>query len=74
MAVSLAVSFAIGYAFFAERWAWIALTTWIVASGNQGRLDVAYKSVFRVVGAAVGTVVALVFTFICRRTAQRRSS
>lgn len=62
MAVSLAASFIIGYACFAERWAWIVLTAYIVASGNQGRLDVAYKSVLRVVGAAVGTILALAFT------------
>ncbi|HEX5124404.1 MAG TPA: FUSC family protein [Rhodanobacteraceae bacterium] len=60
MAVALAVSFVVGYAFFAERWSWIVLTAFIVQSGNRGRLDVAYKSVLRVAGAAGGTVVALV--------------
>lgn len=60
MAVALAVSFVVGYSFFAERWSWIVLTAFIVQSGNRGRLDVAYKSVLRVVGAAAGTVVALV--------------
>ena len=45
MAVALAVSFVIGYVYFAERWAWIVLTAFIVGSGNRGRLDVAYKSV-----------------------------
>jgi len=59
MAAALALSFVIGYAFFAERWSWIVLTAFIVLSGNRGRLDVAYKSVLRVVGAAGGTVVAL---------------
>ena len=59
MAVALALSFVIGYAFFAERWSWIVLTAFIVQSGNRGRLDVAYKSVLRVAGAAAGTVVAL---------------
>lgn len=62
MAVALAVSFALGYAFFAERWAWIVLTAFIVNSGNRGRLDVAYKSVLRVLGAAGGTLVALVLS------------
>ncbi|WP_281849528.1 FUSC family protein [Dyella sp. GSA-30] len=62
MAVALAVSFVVGYVFFAERWAWIVLTAFIVNSGNRGRLDVAYKSVLRVGGAAVGTVLALAFT------------
>jgi hypothetical protein len=59
MAVALAVSFVVGYVFFAERWSWIVLTAFIVQSGNRGRLDVAYKSVLRVVGAAGGTLVAL---------------
>lgn len=62
MAVALAVSFVVGYAFFAERWAWIVLTAFIVNSGNRGRLDVAYKSVLRVLGAASGTLAALVLS------------
>lgn len=62
MAVALALSFVVGYAFFAERWAWIVLTAFIVNSGNRGRLDVAWKSVLRVLGAAAGTVLALTFT------------
>ena len=60
MAAALAVSFVIGFVFFGERWSWIVLTAFIVQSGNRGRLDVAYKSVLRVIGAAAGTVVALV--------------
>lgn len=62
MAVALGASFLVGYAFFAERWAWIVLTAFIVNSGNRGRLDVAYKSVLRVLGAGLGTLVALAFT------------
>lgn len=62
MAVALVLSFVIGYVFFAERWAWIVLTAFIVNSGNRGRLDVAYKSVLRVLGAAAGTLLALSFT------------
>ncbi len=61
MAVALTVAFVVGYVFFADRWAWIVLTAFIVGSGNQGRLDVAYKSVLRVVGAGVGTLFALAF-------------
>jgi hypothetical protein len=61
MAVALTVSFVVGYVFFAERWAWIVLTAFIVISGNRGRLDVVYKSVLRVLGAAAGTVIAVVF-------------
>jgi len=62
MAVALTVAFVVGYVFFAERWAWIVLTAFIVISGNRGRLDVAYKSVLRVLGAAVGTLAALTLT------------
>jgi hypothetical protein len=62
MAVALGVAFVVGYVFFAERWAWIVLTAFIVNSGNRGRLDVAYKSVLRVLGAAAGTIAALAFS------------
>jgi hypothetical protein len=61
MATALVVSFAVGFVFFPERWSWIVLTAFIVNSGNRGRLDVAYKSVLRVAGAAAGTVAALAF-------------
>ena len=63
MAIALALSFTVGFVFFSERWSWIVLTAYIVGSGNQGRLDVAYKSVLRVLGAATGTLLALMFTF-----------
>lgn len=63
MAVALALSFVVGYLCFAERWAWIVLTAFIVHSGNRGRLDVAYKSGLRVLGAAAGTVVAMSLSF-----------
>jgi len=59
MAVALALSFVVGYTFFPERWAWIVLTAFIVLSGNRGRLDVAYKSMLRVLGAAAGTLLAV---------------
>ncbi len=59
MAVALTAAFVIGYVYFAERWAWIVLTAFIVVSGNRGRLDVVYKSVLRVLGAAAGTLLAL---------------
>ncbi|MEO7017168.1 MAG: FUSC family protein [Leifsonia sp.] len=62
MATALAASFTLGYLVFPEHWAWIVLTAFIVGSGNRGRLDVAYKSVLRVAGAAAGTIVALLFT------------
>lgn len=63
MAVALALSFVVGYLCFAERWAWIVLTAVIVNIGNRGRLDVAYKSGLRVVGAAAGTVLAMSLSF-----------
>lgn len=59
MAVALAAAFGVGYLGFAEHWAWVVLTAFIVNSGNRGRLDVAYKSVLRVAGAGVGTLAAL---------------
>ena len=59
MAVALAIAFVVGFAFFAQRWAWIVLTAFIVLSGNRGRLDVAWKSVLRIGGAALGTAFAL---------------
>lgn len=62
MAVALTIAFAVGYIYFSERWAWIVLTAYIVGSGNQGRLDVAYKSVLRILGAGVGTLFALTLT------------
>ncbi|MGO4703506.1 FUSC family protein [Dyella sp. 2RAB6] len=60
MAVALTVAFAVGFFFFRERWGWIVLTAFIVNSGNRGRLDVVYKSGMRVLGAAAGTVLALI--------------
>jgi hypothetical protein len=59
MAVALAASFTVGYLAFPSHWRWIVLTAFIVNSGNRGRQDVAHKSVLRVLGAAGGTVVAL---------------
>ncbi len=59
MMVALALAFAVGYLLFPERWAWLVLTAYIVNAGNQGRLDVAYKSVLRMLGAMLGTILAL---------------
>jgi len=59
MALSLALAFTIGFLFFSDRWAWIVLTVVVVAVGNAGRADVLYKGIQRVVGAGIGTVVAL---------------
>ncbi|MCK9688620.1 FUSC family protein [Scleromatobacter humisilvae] len=62
MAVALAASFAAGYLVFPSHWSWVVLTAFIVNSGNRGRQDVVYKSALRVLGAAGGTVVAMLFT------------
>lgn len=59
MAVALLLSFAVGYVFFPQHWSWVVLTAFIVNSGNRGRLDVVHKSILRVLGAAAGTMVAL---------------
>jgi hypothetical protein len=59
MALALAASFVVGHAFFGGHWAWVVLTAFIVGSGNRGRLDVAWKSLLRIAGAAAGTVAAL---------------
>ena len=59
MALSLALAFTIGFLVFPDRWAWIVLTVVVVAVGNAGRADVLYKGIQRLVGAAAGTVVAL---------------
>lgn len=63
MAVALASAFAAGDLFFREHWAWIVLTAMIVNLGNRGRLDVLYKGVQRLGGAAAGTVIAFVATY-----------
>jgi hypothetical protein len=58
MAVALAAAFAVGRWLYPEHWSWLVITAYIVGSGNRGRGDVVYKSVQRLVGAAVGTVAA----------------
>jgi len=59
MALALALAFTIGFVFFPDRWAWIVLTVVVVAVGNTGRADVLFKGIQRLLGAAAGTVVAL---------------
>ena len=58
LGLSLALAFVIGRSFFAPHWSWIVITAFVVNSGNRGRGDVLYKSLQRVAGATVGTVVA----------------
>lgn len=62
MAVALGLSFLIGHLLFGHHWAWIVLTAFIVMSRNRGRLDVVYKSIQRIGGAAAGTLLALLFS------------
>lgn len=58
MAVALALAFTVGHACFGEHWPWVVLTAFIVHSGNRGRLEVAYKSLLRLIGAAGGCIAA----------------
>ncbi|MEW9572443.1 FUSC family protein [Rhodanobacter sp. Si-c] len=58
MAAALALAFAVGHLGFGQHWPWVVLTAFIVHSGNRGRLEVAYKSLLRLAGAAGGCVAA----------------
>ena len=58
MAIALTAAFVVGYFVFPQHVAWVVLTAFIVCSGNRGRADVLYKSGLRIVGAAIGTIVA----------------
>jgi uncharacterized membrane protein YccC len=58
MAIALTAAFVIGALVFPAHVTWVVLTAFIVCSGNRGRADVLYKSGLRIVGAAIGTVVA----------------
>ncbi|KRE88665.1 hypothetical protein ASG87_08785 [Frateuria sp. Soil773] len=60
MAAALACAFAVGHACFGPHWPWVVLTAFIVHSGNRGRWEVAYKSLQRLGGAAIGTLAAAV--------------
>lgn len=62
MATALACAFAVGHAGFGPHWPWVVLTAFIVHSGNRGRLEVAYKSLLRLAGAAGGTLAAAVLS------------
>jgi len=59
MAVALSAAFILGMFWLPEHWAWLVITAFLVNSGSRGRGDVAHKSVQRVGGAAIGTVIAL---------------
>ena len=58
MTLSLALAFVIGRTVFSPHWTWIVLTAFIVNSGNRGRGDVVHKSLLRIAGAGLGTIVA----------------
>lgn len=58
MAVALALAFLVGRTAFGDHWSWVVLTAFIVCSGNQGRGDVVYKGILRVIGGIAGTLVA----------------
>jgi uncharacterized membrane protein YccC len=58
LAAALAAAFVVGRALWPEHWQWVALTAFIVCSGNRGRGDVLHKSALRVTGAALGTLAA----------------
>jgi hypothetical protein len=60
MAIALAGAFVVGALVFPQHVTWVVLTAFLVCSGNRGRADVLYKSGLRIVGAAIGTVVASV--------------
>lgn len=62
MAVSLGLAFVVGRSTFGDHWSWVVLTAFIVCSGNQGRGDVVYKGVLRVIGGVVGTLIATLIT------------
>ncbi|WP_022883138.1 FUSC family protein [Gryllotalpicola ginsengisoli] len=58
LAVALAAAILVGWWLLPDHLVWFVLTAYVVTSGNRGRADVVYKGVLRVVGAAIGTVVA----------------
>ncbi|MDI2131322.1 FUSC family protein [Yinghuangia seranimata] len=58
MAAASGAAFLVGRLAYPDHWTWTVLTAFLVCSGNRGRGDVVHKSVLRVAGAAVGTVLA----------------
>lgn len=62
LALAVGAAFVLGYTAFGEHWAWVVLTAYLVCAGNRGRADVALKAGLRVLGAAGGTVVAVLVT------------
>ncbi|GAA3021495.1 hypothetical protein GCM10010462_04810 [Microbacterium dextranolyticum] len=58
--VAATAAFVVGVAGFGSHWAWVVLSTVIVAYLPRGRADAVSKGVHRFVGAAAGSLVALV--------------
>ncbi len=59
MFLALGAAFGVGFVFFPDRWAWVVLSALVVTLGNAGRADVTHKAVHRVVGAGLGSVIAV---------------
>ncbi|KTS59750.1 hypothetical protein NS206_12355 [Microbacterium testaceum] len=59
LGVALTAAFVIGRTMFGEHWPWVVLSTVIVAYLPRGRADAIRTGVHRLVGAAVGSLVAL---------------
>jgi len=60
VAAATATSFVVGGIGFGPHWAWVVLSTVIVAFLPRGRADAISKGVHRFLGAAAGSLVALV--------------
>lgn len=59
LGVALTAAFVIGGTVFGEHWPWVVLSTVIVAYLPRGRADAIRTGVHRLIGAAVGSLVAL---------------
>ncbi|WP_159403767.1 FUSC family protein [Streptomyces sp. NRRL S-646] len=59
MAAAIAAAFVLGTVLFDHHWPWVVLTAYVAASGNRGRNDVLRKGVERLVGACLGTLLAV---------------
>ncbi|SKA96290.1 Fusaric acid resistance protein-like [Agreia bicolorata] len=60
LGVGLTLAFVIGVAGFGTHWAWVVLSAVIVAYLPRGRADAVSKGLHRLLGAAAGSVFALV--------------
>jgi len=60
MAASLALAFVVGLLVFPHHWRWLVLSALLVNTGSIGQFDVVRRGVLRVLGAAGGTVLAMV--------------